>query len=296
MDKKWKKALCFLLVCLFALCRKQVVLAEEKAVISVQAADITEDGSVTVEIYIKNVKNFGGMDISLIYDAKQLTYVDSELQGIFAEGFGETNHIAKENTVKIVAIYPDAIEKDGKAATVTFKLKTQNMQLPTLQVNDFVDASLEIKDIPFEVQYRQADGTQSTTPEQGTESKNTENQEMVDQETGNQNAETTSENANNAGVQHTGELEANSNKNGTSEETQNNAVVQGEGEQQKGSETVEIEETEITGGENETEVNANTDNNIAAAKQKNIDMQVLSVLAGMMGLLIGVSIIRKKKG
>lgn len=285
MNKRWKKIVCFLLICILTLGRKQAVLAEETATIIVQEKELQSNGNVTVEIYIKNIKNLGGMDFSLIYDAEKLTYVDSGLQGIFAEGFGETNHVEKENTVRIVSIYQDGISEDGMIATITFQLKAEKMYLPTLQVNDLVDASLEIKDIPFEVQYQQANGTQSTTPEQGAESEENENQG-----TGDESVENTTEN-----IQ---ETDNNANENGTSEEMQNSAGVQGEGEhqteQQEGSDVNESEETEMIGGEDETEADA--DNGITSTEQKNIDMRVFVVLVLMMGILIGSSIIRKRKG
>lgn len=285
MNKRWKKIVCFLLICILTLGRKQAVLAEETATIIVQEKELQSNGNVTVEIYIKNIKNLGGMDFSLIYDAEKLTYVDSGLQGIFAEGFGETNHVEKENMVRIVSIYQDGISEDGMIATITFQLKAEKMYLPTLQVNDLVDASLEIKDIPFEVQYQQANGTQSTTPEQGAESEENENQG-----TGDESVENTTEN-----IQ---ETDNNANENGTSEEMQNSAGVQGEGEhqteQQEGSDVNESEETEMIGGEDETEADA--DNGITSTEQKNIDMRVFVVLVLMMGILIGSSIIRKRKG
>ncbi len=299
MNKRWKKIVCFLLICILTLGRKQAVLAEETATIIVQEKELQSNGNVTVEIYIKNIKNLGGMDFSLIYDAEKLTYVDSGLQGIFAEGFGETNHVEKENMVRIVSIYQDGISEDGMIATITFQLKAEKMYLPTLQVNDLVDASLEIKDIPFEVQYQQANGTQSTTPEQGAESEENENQG-----TGDESVESTTENISSANTENIQETDNNVNENGTSEEMQNSAGVQEEGEhqteQQEGSGIGESEEMEGKGGEEEKQSEENADvnssNNIIVKEQKTMDMRVFVVLVVMIGSLVGIYIIKKKKG
>lgn len=279
MNKKWKKIICILFICVFVMSRRDIILAEEPITIVVQETDVQENGNIIVEIHMKNVKNLGGMDFSLTYDSKKLSYVDSALQGIFAEGFGETNHIAKESMVKIVSIYQYAVEKDGTVATITFQPKTENSELPKLQVNDLVDASLEIKDIPFVVEYKNTDGM--TTTEQGTE-------DNKNQETEAESGENTTEIVNGADTEVVGEDK-------TSKETQNSENTQGK-EEQEGSGLNEQEETELLGGEDETIADGNTDSSLITTEQKSVDMRVLAVLGVMMGALVGVSIVRKKKG
>ena len=289
MNKRWKKLVCVLLICVVSLSKKHTVLAENRVTIVVQETDVKEDGNLTIEIYLKNLKNLGGLDFSLIYDSKKLSYINSELQGNFAKGFGETNHISKESMVRIVSIYQSPVEEDGKVATITFNPKTEEIDLPKLQVNDLVDASLEIKNIPFEVQYQKREmelTTKEPEPESGKETIETQGKENGTIENTNGNEKGDKERTESSTV-----------KNESTEKVNENGVGQINEQQQikqeEGSEISESENVENTGGEEETE--ETTENSIENVKMKSTDVRMFAIFSVIIGTFIGVYIIKKMK-
>lgn len=299
-------------------------LTEEKTVrILLKMSEIDENGNLIVEIVMENVKNLGGMDFSLLYDADVLSYVEGHLQGVFAEGLGEVHHVAEKHTLNVVSIYQNGINEDGQAVLLTFQLKGEKAKLPTLEVNDLVDASLEIKDIPFEVQYQQIEEETSTETEQGTEKEDIQNSEVKSEET----IETETSEFINSEIQNS-ESESvenvNSEKETSNNETSNSEILNGNTSELLESENTEqisennngvtteegisseiqqlFETEDVTELENKTESTEEetttetiTDATEVSGEGNNM-IWIVGVVVVVIGLFVGVSVVKKNRG
>lgn len=139
--------------------------AADNAVFHVQTADVQEDGTIVVTVYMTDTEDLGGVDAELIYDPAQAAYVSSELGEGFTDGIGETNHLAERAAVKCVVIYPEAKTAHGELMRAVFKLNGAASYQPQFQIVDLVDGSLDIVPIPYTVIYQQADGSWTDTPD-----------------------------------------------------------------------------------------------------------------------------------
>lgn len=139
--------------------------AADNAVFHVQTADVQEDGTIVVTVYMTDTENMGGVDAELIYDPAQVSYVSSELGEGFTDGIGETNHLAERAAVKCVVIYPEPKTAHGELMRAVFKLNGAASYQPQFQIVDLVDGSLDIVPIPYTVTYQQADGSWTDTPD-----------------------------------------------------------------------------------------------------------------------------------
>lgn len=139
------------------------VKAEEKAVFHVQASEVRKDGTIRVSVYMTDTAELGGIDAELVYDPAKVTYVSSGRGKSFAGGFGQTNCDEATSTVKCVTVYPDAKTAHGELMYAVFRLNGIESYQPEFRVVDLLDASAEIKPIPYTITYQQADGSFSDT-------------------------------------------------------------------------------------------------------------------------------------
>lgn len=133
-----------------------MVQAAETAIVTVHTAQVNEEGTFTVGVYISGAENIGGVEFSMVYNPENVTYVESSLSPAFAGQFGETNNIEEKATVKCVAAFNEGIYENTEVFHVVFKSKKDsvNVYQPQLQVIDLVDATPEISDIPYQVRYQ----------------------------------------------------------------------------------------------------------------------------------------------
>lgn len=158
----------------------KMVNAAGTATFTVKTALLHEDGTFTVSVYVSGAENVGGIDLSLQYDSSVAEYVSSEIEDAYAGGIGETNHLAESSTVKCVSVYEPGITANGEVFSVDFRMKEEGkVTQPTLTVNDFVDGTAEINDIPSQVLYQQNDGSESETPDTSGQTAALEIQEAV---------------------------------------------------------------------------------------------------------------------
>lgn len=139
------------------------VNAEEAAVFHVQASEVRQDGTIRVSVYMTDTVELGGIDAELVYDPVKVTYVSSGRGRSFAGGFGETNCDEASSIVKCVTVYPDAKTAHGELMYAVFKLNGIESYQPEFRVIDLLDASVEIKPIPYTITYQQTDGSWTDT-------------------------------------------------------------------------------------------------------------------------------------
>lgn len=141
----------------------QQVRAVETAVFHVQTADVQDDGTITVTVYMTDTTELGGVDAELVYDPSKVTYVDSKIGQGFTDGISDINHLPDKATVKCLVIYPDTKTAHGELMQVTFQLADTESYQPELRIIDLVDGSLDIQPIPYMITYQQADGSWTDT-------------------------------------------------------------------------------------------------------------------------------------
>ena len=141
------------------------VQAEEQAEFHIQTAEIKADGTIRISIYLTNVSDLGGVEAELVYDPSKVTCVGSGLGQSFLGGFGETHCDEEKATVKCVAVYPEEKEACGELMYAVFQLNQIESYQPELRVLNLVDASTEIKAIPYTVAYQQVDGSWADIPD-----------------------------------------------------------------------------------------------------------------------------------
>ncbi len=141
------------------------VKAEENAAFHVQTAEVKDDGTIRVSVYLTDTSNLGGVDAELVYDPSKVTYIGSGLGASFSGGFGETNHLADSSTIKCVTVYSEAKTAHGELMYATFKLNGVESYQPEFRVVDLLDASDDILPIPYSITYQQADGSWADAPD-----------------------------------------------------------------------------------------------------------------------------------
>lgn len=180
MKKKISRILALLLMFSGLILQGKMVNAAGTATFIVKTAQLHEDGTFTVSVYVSGAENVGGIDLSLQYDSSVAEYISSEIEDAYAGGIGETNHLAESSTVKCVSVYEPGITANGEVFSVNFRMKEEGkVTQPTLTVNDFVDGTAEINDIPSQVLYQQNDGSELETPDTSGQTAAPEIQEAV---------------------------------------------------------------------------------------------------------------------
>ena len=160
IEKILKKVWGYFLASALCVCMlPAAVYAAGDAHFYVQAADVQEDGTMEVVVYLTDAKNMGGVEAELIYDASKVSYVDAQLGTSLKTKLADVYHDEAQAKVKYVAVYQKAQKPHGALMKVTFRLKEGEAYQPTLNVMGLVDDSDEVKAIPFDITYQHADGT-----------------------------------------------------------------------------------------------------------------------------------------
>ena len=154
-----KKFAAFFIVfaCFLALVRP--VQTEDAAVFHVQTAEVKEDGTMEVSVYLTGVTNLGAVDAELIYDPARVSFTDARLGESLQSTYADAYHDEEKSLIKYIALYAEPQEAHGILLQATFQLKEGESYQPQLHVVDIVDNSDEIRDIPYTVEYQQADGS-----------------------------------------------------------------------------------------------------------------------------------------
>lgn len=157
-------AILLILLCGIVLFEKNVQ-AQDSAVFRVQTAEVKEDGTINIAIYLTGVSNLGAVDAELIYDPEKVSYVDAQLGESLKSTYADIYHNEEKALIKYVALYTEPQQASGILMKATFQLLDGESYQPQLNVVDIVDNSDEIKDIPYSITYQQSDGTWSETPD-----------------------------------------------------------------------------------------------------------------------------------
>lgn len=139
-------------------CPGLTACAEEKAEFRVQAAEVAGDGTMSVSVYLTGTSNLGGVDVDVVYDPAKVRYISSRLGEGFSDGYGETHCIEQSSLIRCAVIYAGRKEAHGELINVKFQLNEGKAYQPELRVREVLDASNEVKDIPYTIVYQQSDG------------------------------------------------------------------------------------------------------------------------------------------
>ena len=149
--------LCLCCMCMFP----AVSNAAGTAHFYVQTADVQDNGTLNVTVYLTDAEYMGGVEAELIYDPSKVSFVEARLGTSLKTELADIYHNENKSLVKYVALYQEAQNPHGALMQVTFQLKEGDSYQPQLNVVGLVDDSDEVKDIPFSVSYQHADGSWS---------------------------------------------------------------------------------------------------------------------------------------
>lgn len=155
--------LCIILV--FVLFQSIGLQAAETAVFTVHTAKVNSDGTITVGISVSGNERIGGFDLSIKYDSNVVEYVSGGFEGEFSDGIGEIYNHTDLNVIKCVAVYNDGVNGNGELLYVNFRLMSQESYQPSVEVNDLLDSSAQMNDIPYQILYQQSDGSEAAEPD-----------------------------------------------------------------------------------------------------------------------------------
>lgn len=141
------------------------LMASQLAELYVQTADITEDGNIEVVVYLNSVENLGGIDLEIQYDSNKVDFISSSIGASLSSSYSDIYHNQEEASLHYVILYPEGIDAHGVLLRATFEMKEGVSYQPSVVVNDIVDNSLEICDIPYVISYQQSNNTWAETPD-----------------------------------------------------------------------------------------------------------------------------------
>ncbi len=164
--KKAKKTGILILTAIlfFSLC-PQRVKGENNAVFYVQAARNLENGTVEVSVYLNGVDDLGGIDATLSFDPQKVSFVSSSLGASLNSAYSDINYDEEESTLRYIVLFPDSVEANGILMSVVFTLIDVEAYQPVLTVNSMLDGTDELNEIPYTIEYQQADGSLEETPD-----------------------------------------------------------------------------------------------------------------------------------
>lgn len=133
--------------------------ASSAATFYVQTAAVLEDNTIEVCVYLDEVDDIGGIDLELVYDTEKVSFVSSSLGPSLQSSLSDIYHNEENGEIHYVIIYSNAKSAHGILLRATFQLKEGKSYQPQLLINDLLDNSIEINEIPYTITYQQADGT-----------------------------------------------------------------------------------------------------------------------------------------
>lgn len=133
--------------------------ATSAAAFYVQTAAVLEDNTIEVCVYLDEADNIGGIDLELVYDTEKVSFVSSSLGPSLQSSLSDIYHEEEKGEIHYVILYSESKSAHGILLRATFQLKEGEAYQPQLVINDLLDNSIEINEIPYTITYQQADGT-----------------------------------------------------------------------------------------------------------------------------------------
>lgn len=187
-----------LFVCIFFLCGMQVQAGED-VVIQIGKAEGKKGDTITIPVKINNSKNVGGMDMTVVYDSKELYYLDAKKGNSVQQGnLCDINHQKGKSSIRFVYASIQPVEEDGDIMLLTFEVLENNRQGHTVDVDVKKILDVDIKELSWKVQ-----GGREIAPtkeeNKNTENKSSDSKEKAENE--NKNTENEKEKNNSPNVQ-----------------------------------------------------------------------------------------------
>ena len=143
--------------------------ASDNATFYVQTAQALSDGTIQVSIYLDGVSSLGGIDAELFFDSEKVTFISSSIGNSLNSSMADINYDAENSKVHYVILYPTVTKAHGIIINAVFQLKEGQSYQPKLQINDLIDNSDDLNDIPYNIKYQQSDGKwEDSADESGT--------------------------------------------------------------------------------------------------------------------------------
>lgn len=137
--------------------------ASTVAAFYVQTAMVLEDNTIEVCVYLDGVDNVGGIDLELIYDSEKVIFTGSSLGPSLTSSLTDIYHDKEKEKIHYVVLYSNSKSAHGILLRATFEMIDGLSYQPQLIVNELLDNSVEINEIPYTIIYQQSDGTWANT-------------------------------------------------------------------------------------------------------------------------------------
>lgn len=169
MKKLNKVMINILIIMLFFQSGSIAAKASDNATFYVQTAQALSDGTIQVSIYLDGVSSLGGIDAELFFDSEKVTFISSSIGNSLNSSMADINYDAENSKIHYVILYPTVTKAHGIIINAVFQLKEGQSYQPKLQINDLIDNSDDLKDIPYNIKYQQSDGKwEDSADESGT--------------------------------------------------------------------------------------------------------------------------------
>ena len=169
MKKLNKVMINILIIMLFFQSGSIAAKASDNATFYVQTAQVLSDGTIQVSIYLDGVSSLGSIDAELFFDSEKVTFISSSIGNSLNSSMADINYDAENSKVHYVILYPTVTKAHGIIINAVFQLKEGQSYQPKLQINDLIDNSDDLNDIPYNIKYQQSDGKwEDSADESGT--------------------------------------------------------------------------------------------------------------------------------
>lgn len=158
MKKLNKVMINILIIMLFFQSGSIAAKASDNATFYVQTAQALSDGTIQVSIYLDGVSSLGGIDAELFFDSEKVTFISSSIGNSLNSSMADINYDAENSKIHYVILYPTVTKAHGIIINAVFQLKEGKSYQPKLQINDLIDNSDDLNDIPYNIKYQQSDG------------------------------------------------------------------------------------------------------------------------------------------
>lgn len=148
------------------------VSAEEGVEIRVGSVKGEQGAQIQIPISIHNSKQVAGVDLTVIYDSKELKFTSSEKGESAQNGdLCDINHLPNESSIRFVFASNKEINQDGNILLLNFDVISNDNSNHTVDVNVKQILNLNIQDLAFQVsggrEIRPSDGVAEEKKEEG---------------------------------------------------------------------------------------------------------------------------------
>lgn len=169
MKKLNKVMINILMIMLFFQSGSIAAKASDSATFYVQTAQALSDGTIQVSIYLDGVSSLGGIDAELFFNPEKVTFMSSSIGNSLNSSMADINYDEENSKIHYVILYPTVTKAHGIIINAVFQLKEGRSYQPKLQINDLIDNSDDLNDIPYNIKYQQSDGKwEDSADESGT--------------------------------------------------------------------------------------------------------------------------------